>query len=114
MQRKPMKQKTFASKREPAVSAPEITRRLSVKNKLRVAVERSCQPGQLCIWTIAWLVAWPVCYWTSIMSLVRLFGLDYRKGELSISFPGSFSTTKNPDRKEVTGKILQNGGLVSR
>src|ERR1700693_1632680 len=56
MQRNPMQQKTFASKRDPAVSAPEITRRFSAENKLRIAVKMSCQPGQLCIWTIAWLV----------------------------------------------------------
>src|ERR1035441_10853629 len=35
----PIQQKTLASKRDPAVSAPEITRRFSAKNKLRIAVE---------------------------------------------------------------------------
>src|SRR5579864_271071 len=49
-------QLTFASKRDPAVSATAMTRRFSAKNKPRIAVEMSCQPGQLCIWTIGWLV----------------------------------------------------------
>jgi hypothetical protein len=44
------------SKRDPTVSPPAMTRRLSAKNKLRNAVEMSCQPGQLCIRTIAGLV----------------------------------------------------------
>src|ERR1700686_2539209 len=48
----PSQQLTFASKRDPAVSAPAMTRRFSAKNKLRNAVELSRQPGQLCIRTI--------------------------------------------------------------
>src|ERR1035438_8461756 len=52
----PIQQLTFASKRDPAVSTAAMTRRFSAKNKLRIAVEMSCQPGQLCIWTVAWLV----------------------------------------------------------
>src|SRR5580704_2357873 len=52
----PSQQLTLASKRDPTVSAPAMTRRFSAKNKLRNAVEMSCQPGQLCIRTIAGLV----------------------------------------------------------
>src|SRR5208337_2594345 len=52
----PSQQLTFASKRDAAVPAPAMTRRFAAKNKLRIAVEMSCQPGQPCIRTIAWLV----------------------------------------------------------
>src|SRR5208283_1816121 len=52
---RPIQQLTFASKRDPAVSAPAMTRRFSAKNKLRMAVKMSCQPGQLCVRTIAGL-----------------------------------------------------------
>src|ERR1039458_139559 len=51
-----LQQEMFAGKRDPAVSTTAITRRFSAKNKLRIAVEMSCQSGQLCIWTIAWHV----------------------------------------------------------
>jgi hypothetical protein len=33
-----------------------MTRRFTAKNKFRFAVEMGSEPGQLCIWTIAWLV----------------------------------------------------------
>ena len=95
----PLPQEIFAGKRDPAVSTTLITRRFSTKNKLRNAVEMSRQPGQLCIWTVAWLVlvaavaiwveqgrmsrrqfgseAWPVCYWASIPpEMAFLFGLS--------------------------------------
>src|ERR1035441_5544667 len=51
----PIQQLAFTSKRDPAVSAPAMTRRFAAKNKIRFAGEMGCQPGQLCIWTIAGL-----------------------------------------------------------
>src|SRR5208282_2702404 len=53
--RNPLPQEIFACKRDPAVSTTAMTRRFSAKNKSRLAVEMSCQPGQLCIWIIAGL-----------------------------------------------------------
>ena len=50
-----IQQLTFTSKRDPAVSAPAMTRRFAAKNKIRFAGEMSCQPSQLCIRTIAGL-----------------------------------------------------------
>ena len=52
----PLQQETFARKCDPAVSTTLIARRFSAKNELRIAGKMSCQPGQFCIWTIAWLV----------------------------------------------------------
>src|SRR5882724_5276515 len=104
----PLAQETLTSKRDPAVPTTLITRRFSTKNKFRIAVEMSCQPGQLCIWTIAWLVVRAmVAPWVEQgrpsrrqcigqkfgqfvighQYLVSLFCLDYRKWELSIWFP---------------------------
>lgn len=101
----PIQQLTFASKRDPAVPAPAMTRRFTAKNKLRFAVEMGCEPGQLCIWTIAWLVVVAtVAPWVEQVRsgresigekfgqlvighqypLVWLLCLDYRKWELSI------------------------------
>ena len=48
-----IQQLTFTSKRDPAVSAPAMTRRFAAKNKIRFAGEMSCQPGQLYIRAIA-------------------------------------------------------------
>src|SRR6266852_7234059 len=51
-----LQQEMFAGKSDPGVPATAIARRFSAENKLRIAGEMSCQPGQLCIWTIPWLV----------------------------------------------------------
>ena len=122
---RPAQKKTFTSKRDPAVSAPAMTRRFSAKNKLRITVEMSREPGQLCLWTIGWLaVVAAVTIWVEQLRRecglqrigqafgqfgighrcsVWLFFLDYR--ELSIKYIAPIDLSGLTSRTELTRSL---------